>query len=88
MPRCTYVAIFRDGNIKSIEPLDGVRPVITKRIIKDLNTVYYPEEIIVPSTEVVHDRAVLELFRGCIRGCRFCQAGHTYRPSVRSFPTG
>lgn len=52
----------------------------TKRIIKNLDSVPYPTKPIVPSTEVVHDRVNLELFRGCVRGCRFCQAGHIYRP--------
>lgn len=53
---------------------------VTKRVITDLDSVHFPLSPIVPSTEVVHDRVNLELFRGCIRGCRFCQAGHTYRP--------
>jgi radical SAM family uncharacterized protein len=51
-----------------------------KRLIKDLNNCYYPKETIVPFTEIVHDRAVEEVLRGCIRGCRFCQAGFIYRP--------
>jgi len=58
-------------------------PPVTKRIIKDLNNSYFPVDPIVPSTGIVHDRAMLELFRGCKRGCRFCQAGHTGNP-VRS----
>lgn len=53
---------------------------VTKRVITDLDSVHFPLSPIVPSTEVVHDRVNLELFRGCVRGCRFCQAGHTYRP--------
>ena len=53
---------------------------VRKRIVTDLDNVPFPINPIVPSTEVVHDRVNLELFRGCIRGCRFCQAGHTYRP--------
>ena len=53
---------------------------VTKRVITDMDSVHFPLAPIVPSTEVVHDRVNLELFRGCIRGCRFCQAGHTYRP--------
>ena len=50
------------------------------RSVKDLDTMYYPESFVVPSTDIVFDRAMIELFRGCPRGCRFCQAGHTYRP--------
>ena len=53
---------------------------ITKRIIKDLDKLTYPEKWLVPYLNVVHDRAMLEMFRGCIRGCRFCQAGFIYRP--------
>ncbi len=70
-----------DGTIKSFTPLKPQYPVvIKKRIIKDLDKVYFPEKIIVPYTDIVHDRIMLEVFRGCIRGCRFCQAGFIYRP--------
>ena len=69
-----------DGTIKAVDPLDGVRPTVRKRIIRDLNTCYYPEYFVVPYTDIVHDRAMSEIFRGCIRGCRFCQAGFIYRP--------
>ncbi len=69
-----------DGTIKAVEPLDGVKPTVRKRIIRDLNTCYYPEYFVVPYTDIVHDRAMSEIFRGCIRGCRFCQAGFIYRP--------
>ncbi|MBR6561968.1 MAG: TIGR03960 family B12-binding radical SAM protein, partial [Oscillospiraceae bacterium] len=61
----------------------GAPETVTKRIISDFDSSYFPVEPIVPSTEIVHDRVTLELFRGCIRGCRFCQAGYVYRP-VRS----
>ncbi len=64
----------------AIVPRQGAPHVVTKRIVQDLNTSYYPVETIIPSTEIVHDRVMLELFRGCIRGCRFCQAGYVYRP--------
>lgn len=69
-----------DGTIMSVEPKDGAQMPVRKRIVKDFNTAYFPAETIVPSTEIVHDRVVLELFRGCIRACRFCQAGYAYRP--------
>ncbi len=69
-----------DGTIASRRALCGAPEIVTKRIIDDLDQVYYPTDMIVPSTEIVHDRAVLEVFRGCIRGCRFCQAGYAYRP--------
>ena len=57
--------------------------MVKKRIVQELDKSWFPVDTIVPSTEIVHDRTVLELFRGCIRGCRFCQAGYVYRP-VRS----
>ncbi len=69
-----------DGTIRAVAPLDGVKPTVRKRIIRDLNTCYYPEYFVVPYTDIVHDRAMSEIFRGCIRGCRFCQAGFIYRP--------
>ena len=69
-----------DGRLKAIVPLDGAPKTVTKRIIRDLDKAYYPTDTIVPSTEIVHDRTNLEVFRGCIRGCRFCQAGFCYRP--------
>jgi radical SAM family uncharacterized protein len=70
-----------DGTIKSFTALKDQYPLkIKKRIIKDMDNVYYPEKIVVPYTDIVHDRIMLEVFRGCIRGCRFCQAGFVYRP--------
>ena len=69
-----------DGTLKEIIPQEGIPATVTKRIIENLDTAYYPTKMIVPSTEIVHDRANLELFRGCIRGCRFCQAGFSCRP--------
>ena len=69
-----------DGTLKAIVPHNGAPEKITKRIIENLDEAYWPTKMIVPSTEIVHDRANLEVFRGCIRGCRFCQAGFSCRP--------
>lgn len=69
-----------DGTLSAIIPRNGAPERVTKRIVEDLDNAYYPTKTIVPSTEIVHERANLEVFRGCIRGCRFCQAGFTYRP--------
>ena len=75
-----------DGTLSAIVPLDGAPETVTKRIVEDLDSAYFPTEMIVPSTEIVHDRANLEVFRGCIRGCRFCQAGFCYRPVRKKSP--
>ena len=72
-----------DGTIASVTPINGAPAVVTKRFIEDLDNAYFPTKMIVPSTEIVHDRANLEVFRGCIRGCRFCQAGFSCRPVRR-----
>ena len=69
-----------DGTVCEIIPHDGAPRVVTKRIVQDMDKSYFPVKTIVPSTEIVQDRIMLELFRGCIRGCRFCQAGYVYRP--------
>lgn len=69
-----------DGTIKAITPKSDAPAVIKKRIIKDMDKVFYPDNFVVPNIEIVHDRVVQEVFRGCIRGCRFCQAGFIYRP--------
>lgn len=75
-----------DGTIAAIIPCDGAPEVVTKRIVEDLDNAYFPTKMIVPSTEIVHDRANLEVFRGCIRGCRFCQAGFSCRPVRKKSP--
>ena len=69
-----------DGTLHDLTPAHGAPARVTKRIIQDLDACSYPTDPIVPSTEIVHDRVNVELFRGCIRGCRFCQAGYVYRP--------
>ena len=75
-----------DGTLAAIVPLNGAPEKITKRIVEDLDNAYWPTKMIVPSTEIVHDRANLEVFRGCIRGCRFCQAGFSCRPVRKKSP--
>ena len=70
----------RDGTLSAIVPLEGAPEKVMKRIVEDLDSAYWPTKMIVPSTEIVHDRANLEVMRGCIRGCRFCQAGFSCRP--------
>ena len=72
-----------DGTLREIIAREGQPDVHTKRIVEDLDKAYYPTKMIVPSTEIVHDRTNIELFRGCIRGCRFCQAGYSCRPVRR-----
>ena len=75
-----------DGTLSAIIPLEGAPKKVTKRIIEDLDNAYFPTDMIVPSTEIVHDRANLEVFQGCIRGCRFCQAGFSCRPVRKKSP--
>lgn len=80
VPSLYTIDYHEDGTIESVTPSCGAPKVVHKRIIKDLDQVYYPDNFIVPFTETVHDRAMVEVLRGCIRGCRFCQAGFIYRP--------
>ena len=75
-----------DGVVTAVTHTDGVPEVVTKRIVEDLDHAFFPTKMIVPSTEIVHDRANLEVFRGCIRGCRFCQAGFSCRPVRKKSP--
>lgn len=69
-----------DFTIKEVTSTNGAPKTVKKRIISDMNSVYYPDKFVVPFIDIVHDRVVSEIFRGCIRGCRFCQAGFIYRP--------
>ena len=80
VPSLYEVIYHEDGTVASITPQEGAPELVTKRIVANLDKAYYPVKTIVPSTEIVHDRVNLEVFRGCIRGCRFCQAGFAYRP--------
>lgn len=80
VPSLYNVEYNEDKTIRSITPQEGVPATVKKRIIKDLDSVFYPDKFVVPFIDIVHDRVVQEIFRGCIRGCRFCQAGFIYRP--------
>ncbi|MBO7196409.1 MAG: TIGR03960 family B12-binding radical SAM protein [Clostridia bacterium] len=81
IPSLYEVSYNDDGTIKEYKPLyDDVPTKIKKRIIEDMDKASYPEKLVMPYIETVHDRIVLEVYRGCIRGCRFCQAGMVYRP--------
>ena len=80
VPSLYDVGYKPDGTVAFINAREGAPERVLKRIVVDLDSAPYPTNPIVPSTEVVHDRVNLELFRGCVRGCRFCQAGYIYRP--------
>ncbi len=80
VPSLYNVKYDESGRIASVSNDAAAPQTIKKRIIKDLDNVFYPDKFVVPLIEIVHDRVVQEVFRGCIRGCRFCQAGFIYRP--------
>ena len=87
VPSLYNISYNADGTVMAIEPVDeDVPKTVKKRVIEDLDSVYYPDKFVVPFIEIVHDRIMLEVFRGCIRGCRFCQAGQIYRPVREKSP--
>ena len=86
VPSLYDVEYNEDGTIKSFTPKNNAPKTIHKRLIMDMDNLYYPDNFVVPLVEIVHDRAVQEIFRGCIRGCRFCQAGFLYRPVREKSP--
>lgn len=80
VPSLIDVSYNEDGTVKGFSAKGTAKLPIRKRIIRDLDKVFYPDKFVVPFIDIVHDRSMLELMRGCIRGCRFCQAGFIYRP--------
>ena len=80
VPSLYAVSYTPDGRVAAVTPREGAPTQVTKRVVGDMDRAYYPVKTIVPSMEITQDRVMLELFRGCIRGCRFCQAGFVYRP--------
>lgn len=87
VPSYYDVSYNTDGTVRAIEPLyDFVPRTVRKRVVEDLDNMYYPDKVVVPFVEIIHDRIMLEVFRGCIRGCRFCQAGQIYRPVREKSP--
>ena len=80
VPSLYEISYHEDGTVQAITPTHGAPAHIRKRIVADLDKSFFPIKTIIPSTDIVHDRVMLEVFRGCIRGCRFCQAGYCYRP--------
>ena len=87
VPSLYDVSYNEDNTVAAVTPLQNAPAKVKKRLVSDLDTMFTPESFVVPFIEVVHDRVTVELFRGCIRGCRFCQAGFIYRPIREKSPT-
>ena len=86
VPSLYEVTYNENGTIKAVTPKHNAPKKVEKRLMMNMDKSYYPENFVVPNTEIVHDRAMEEIFRGCIRGCRFCQAGFLYRPVREKSP--
>ena len=86
VPSLYDVTYREDGTVEAVRPRDGAPATVRKRILTDMDAAYYPKSFVVPFLDIVHDRAMSEIFRGCIRGCRFCQAGFIYRPVREKSP--
>lgn len=86
VPSLYEITYNDDGTVNAITPKDNAPMPIKKRLVMDMDNSYYPNNFVLPMVEIVHDRAVEEIFRGCIRGCRFCQAGFLYRPVREKSP--
>ncbi len=87
VPSLYDVSYNEDGTIKEYKPkYDDIPKTVRKRIMTDMDKSYFPQKVVMPYIETVHDRVMLEVFRGCIRGCRFCQAGIIYRPVREKSP--
>lgn len=86
VPRFYEFGYKEDGSISGMTVFENAPETVKKRIIRDFDGIFYPENFVVPFTEIVHDRVSVEVLRGCIRGCRFCQAGFIYRPFREKTP--